>query len=278
MKKALALALAALPLTTLAESPQHSDAPQHIDVSKLPSQSKIIDDVVVPVPSEIFGVLDKMARQDWASVQRPIKGVVQPIGEQPQIALLLGSVIAEGFVAVEAKDSKQVKQIGKSVLNLATALGVGSEVKARAQAITDAADKENDAGWNAVRMELDGALDDVKKAMGKLNSEALSQLVSLGGWIRGTEALTAVLDRSSYTKDGAGLLHQPVLLDYFDRRLSQLKPKYKANPVVIKVQKGLLDIRPLIGLAEGVDISSKSVQEINRITSGLIKSINSKAP
>jgi hypothetical protein len=275
MKKALALALAALPLTTIAESPQHSDAPAHIDVSKLPSQSKIIDDVVVPVPSEIFGVLDKMGRPDWAAVQRPVKSVVQPIGEQPQIALLLGSVIAEGFIAVEAKDSNQVKQIGKSVLNLATALAVGSEVKARAQAITDAADKGD---WNGVRQELDGALDDVKKAMGKLNSEALSQLVSLGGWIRGTEALTAVLDHSPYTKDGAELLHQPVLLDYFDRRLSMLKPKYKLNPVVIKVQKGLLDIRPLIGLAEGVDISPKSVQEINGITAGLIKSINSKAP
>ena len=55
MKKALVLALVALPLSVLAEPPAH------IDVSKLPSQSKMIDDVVVPVPSEIFGVLDKPA-------------------------------------------------------------------------------------------------------------------------------------------------------------------------------------------------------------------------
>jgi hypothetical protein len=117
----------------------------------------------------------------------------------------------------------------------------------------------------------------VKKAMAKLNSEALSQLVSLGGWIRGTEALTAVVGKG-YTKDGAELLHQPVLLDYFERRLAALKPKYKANPVVTRVQKGVLDIRPLIGLADGVDVSEKSVGEINGITSDLIKTINSKAP
>jgi hypothetical protein len=187
---------------------------------------------------------------------------------------MLGSVIAEGFIAVEAEDGNQVKQIGKSVLSLATPLGVGAEVKKRAQAITDAADKKD---WNGVRKELDGALDDVKKAMGKLNSEALSQLVSLGGWIRGTEALTAVVGKG-YTKDGAELLHQPVLLDYFERRLSNLKPKYKANPVVTRVQKGVLEIRPLIGLADGVDVSEKSVGEINGITSDLIKTINSKAP
>jgi hypothetical protein len=101
--------------------------------------------------------------------------------------------------------------------------------------------------------------------------------VSLGGWIRGTEALTAVVTHS-YTKDGAELLHQPVLLDYFERRLAALKPKYKLNPIIIRVQKGVLEIRPLIGLADGVDISEKSVQEINGITSDLIKSINTKAP
>ena len=68
------------------------------------------------------------------------------------------------------------------------------------------------------------------------------------------------------------------MLDYFDRRLAALKPKYKANPVVARVQKGVLEIRPLIGLAEGVDISEKSVREINTITADLVKAINSKAP
>jgi hypothetical protein len=269
MKKALALALVALPVSLLA-----ADPPAHIDVSKLPSQAKMIDEVVVPVPSEIFGVLDKLGKPNWTAVQRPVSGVVQPLGDSPQIALMLGAVIAEGFIAVEAEDAAQVKQVGKSVLNLATPLGVGAEVKKRAQAITDSADKKD---WADVRKELDGALDDVKKAMAKLNSEALSQLVSLGGWIRGTEALTAVVGKS-YTKDGAELLHQPVLLDYFEKRLAGLKPKYKINPLINRVQKGVLEIRPLIGLTDDVEISEKSVGEINKITSDLIKSINSKAP
>jgi phosphoglycolate phosphatase-like HAD superfamily hydrolase len=275
MKKALALALVALPVSLFAEPPGAAPA-AHIDVSKLPQQAKLIDDVVVPIPSEIFGVLDKLGpgKPNWMAVQHPITGVVQPTGEQPQIAFMLGAVIAEGFIAVEAHDSAQVKQIGKSVMNLSKALSVDAAVKKRAAAITDAADKSD---WNEVRKELDGAMDDVKKAMVKMDSVALSQLVSLGGWIRGTEALTAVVT-NAYTKDGAELLHQPVLLDYFDRRLAALKPKYKANPIVKEVQKGLVEIRPLIGLAEDVDISEKSVQEINRITKDLVNSINSKAP
>lgn len=272
MKKVIFLALAALSHAAVAEPPAHSSAPQHIDVGNLPA--RMIEDVVVPVPSEIFGVLDKLGRPPWAAVQHPMIGVAQPLGEQPQIALQFGAVIAEGFIAVEAEDANEVKQIGKSVLNLAKALGVEKEVKARALAITDSADKKN---WNGVRRELDGALDDVKKAMSKLNSDALSQLVSLGGWLRGTEALTAVVGKQ-YTKDGAELLHQPVLLDYFDKRLSVLKPKYKSNPVVIKAIKGLLDIRPLIGGAGDAEIPLEAVNAVNKITSELLNAINLKAP
>ena len=193
MKKVFSLALAALSLSALAEPPAH------IDVSQLPAHAKMIDDVVVPVPSEIFAVLDKLGKPSWKDVEHPMTGVAQPLGEQPQIALQLGAVIAEGFIAVEAEDATEVKQIGKSVLNLGKALGVEREVKARALAITTAADAKN---WNDVRNELDRAMGDVKKAMAKLDSESLSQLVSLGGWLRGTEALTAVVGKT-YSKDGA---------------------------------------------------------------------------
>jgi hypothetical protein len=41
--------------TTLGDEPR-----QHIDVSKLPEQARLVDDVIVPVPSEVFGVLDKL--------------------------------------------------------------------------------------------------------------------------------------------------------------------------------------------------------------------------
>jgi len=268
MKKVFSLALAALSLSAFAEPPAH------IDVSLLPAHAKMIDDVVVPVPSEIFGVLDKLGNPNWSAVQHPSSGVAAPLGEQPQIALQLGAVIAEGFIAVEAEDEAGVKQIGKSVLNLSKALGVEREVKARALAITSAAGRKD---WSGVRNELDGALGDVKKAMAKLDSESLSQLVSLGGWLRGTEALTAVVGKT-YTKDGAELLHQPVLLDYFEKRLAALKPRYKANPVIIKVNKGVLDIRPLVGLGTDSDISEKSVKEINAIAADLLNAINSKAP
>ena len=267
MKPAIFLALAALSSTAFAEPPQT------IDVGKLTAQSKLIDKVVVPVPSEIFAVLDKLGKPNWTAVLRKMPRVAEAPSEQPKIALVLGTVIAEGFIAVEAEDVNEVKQIGKSVLNLAKALGVKEKVQVRAKAITDAAEAKD---WNAVRRQLDKVLDDVGERMTEINSEELSQLVSLGGWLRGTEALTMVVEKQ-YTKDGAELLHQPLLLDYFEKRLAHMKPKMKLNPLVIKVQKGVLEIRPLMGLPDGGDISEKSVKEIGAIAAGLVNAINAKS-
>ena len=266
MKKALALVL------TVTSSLAFAEPAAKIDVSKLPQQSKMIDDVVVPVPSEIFGVLDKLGRPVWGAVLREEQSKAKPTGDSAQISLLLGVVIAEGFIAVEAEDTKAVQDIGKAVLTLAKAIGVEKAVRERANAIIATAGKKD---WTGVRRELDGALAKVKEAMLELKSEQLSQLVSLGGWLRGTEALTAVVSKS-YSADGAELLHQPVLLDYFERRLAGMDKKIKTNAVVTKVQKGILEIRPLVGVGSGTEISEKTVKEIGAIAEQLIKEINSK--
>ena len=245
-------------------------APAHIDLGKLPPQAKLVEEVIVPVPSEIFGVLDKLGSPNWHEVLRSKK--VSAPGERAHTALLLGGVIAEGFIAVEAQEGEEVKKIGIDVLNLSAAIGVRKSVIARTNSIREAADKKD---WQKVRTELDGALQDVKQAMIELHDEQLAQLVSLGGWLRGTEALTTVVLRS-YSKDAAELLHQPTLLDYFDQQLKTLDPRLKRNAVVAKICRRLPEIKPLLGDKEGDPIPEKSVSEVHNITQDLVKAIASR--
>jgi hypothetical protein len=261
-----------LPALLLAAMPLHAAPPPKIDVSKLPHQSRVIGDVIVPVPSEIFGILDKLGRPHWADVLRPMKSVAKPVGDQSQVALLLGTVIAEGFIAVEAEDAAQVEKIGNSVLSLSDALGVRKAVTKRANAIIDASNKKD---WKQVRRELDRALTEVRHAMDALGNDQLSQLVSLGGWLRGTEALCEVVS-ADYKRDGADLLHQPVLIDLFSQQLDGLKARYKKGALIGKIENGLKEIRPLIGLSDGAEISAKSVREVGAIASGLVKAVQNR--
>lgn len=243
--------------------------PAKIDVSKLPA--KIMEDVVVPVPSEVFAALDKMGESNWHGVLRSVSEKTPTPSERPEIALLMGSTIAEGFIAVQAQDSGEVKEIGREILKLAKALAIQEQVVKRTNAIIESADKK---AWDRVRVEFDGALTDVRSAMTALKDDELSQLVSLGGWLRGTEAVTQVVS-GNYSAERAELLHQPVLLDYFSERISSMGSRIQGNATVAKIGKRLPELKPLISVTGGV-IEETSVKKINVITADMVKTVTSK--
>lgn len=239
---------------------------------ELPPQSKPIDEVLVPVPREVFASLDKFANSNWVRVQRRGLAKWKPHGDQAQIALLLGAVIAEGFIAVEAKDKDQVKNIGSAVLKLASAIGVKESVLRRSSAIVEDAERSD---WNAVRAEWDGVFADVEVAMREVESEQLSQLVSLGGWLRGTEALTALI-LQNYSTDKAELLRQPASLEYFDGHITKIDRELRSNVLVTKMQQGIRRIRPLVRSDGKLRISEKTVGEIGAITEKLVEELDVK--
>src|SRR5437899_11012725 len=82
-------------------------APQRIDVKQM---SKHVENVVVPLPNEIFGALNKLGSVNWREFVRTEKS--SNFTERPRIALLLGTVIAGGSVAVTRGVAPPEKAIG----------------------------------------------------------------------------------------------------------------------------------------------------------------------
>ena len=232
-----------------------AQAPQRIDVKQM---SKKVENVVVPLPNEIFGALNKLGSVNWREYVRTEK--TSNFTERPRIALLLGTVIADGFIAVQAEDAPAVKDIGQRVLYLSKYIGVGNSIIPHAKAITEAADKRK---WESVRQELDRTQSSVQAAMNEVHDEKLSQLVSLGGWLRGTQVLTSVVTKH-FSPDGAELLHQPDLLIHFQTQLQGM-PEFNV-PIIKDIQSALGEVRPLV---DPPKISAESVRKINDITTRL---------
>ena len=253
-------------LAALSLSARAAEVPKHVDVKQL---SKKVEDVVVPLPNEVFGALNKLGGVNWREYVRNDKGA--NFTERPRIALLLGAVIADGFIAVQAEDAPTVKDIGQRVLGLSKAIGVSSSITAHAKAITDSADKRD---WASVRQELDKTQNSVQQAMNEVHDEKLSQLVSLGGWLRGTEVLTAVVTKR-YSEEGSELLHQPDLLNYFETRL-QAMPEFNLK-LLQDIHTALVEVRPLIDVGNA-HIPPASVKKINDITTRLGDAITRKTP
>lgn len=231
----------------------------------MPPQAKPVEGILVPVPSEVFRSLDEFHDANWRAVQRPEIVRWKSRGDQVQIALLLGAVVAEGFIAMEAEDSTEVKSVGTKALALARGLGVAKSVLRRSRSITDHTDKGE---WDAARKEWDGVLADLEQGMIALKSEPLAQLVSISGWLRGTEGLCVLL-LQDFSVERAQILRQPAMLDYLEKQLVALPGRKRNHPMVIKMLEGLRKIRSLIEEGNG-SISEQTVREIGKTCTELV--------
>jgi hypothetical protein len=233
---------------------------------QLPSQAKQVEGVLVPVPKEIFHTLDEFRVANWHAVQHPEIVHWRSHGDQVQIALLLGVEIAEGFVAVEAEDGAEVKSIGNTVLKLARGLGVEKSALRRSRSIVEYSDKSE---WTAARKEWDGVFSDLETGMIEIKSKELAQLVSVGGWLRGTEALCALV-LQNYSAEHAELIRQQVMLDYLEKQLLGMKSEIRSRPVVTKMLTGIRRIRALIS-NDKESPTEKTVREIDEICKELVR-------
>ena len=73
------------------------------------------DSVTIPTPGELFAALAKTTKPDWAGRYRG--AIAMNYKTRAQIALNLGGLIADGFIAIEAQDAQQVKNHVVFLLN-----------------------------------------------------------------------------------------------------------------------------------------------------------------
>ena len=257
--------LAGLAIPVFAEAPSEQSG-------QLPSQAKPMEGVLVPVPKEIFHSLDEFRTANWRAVQRLEVVHWKSHGDQVQIALLLGVAVAEGFIAMEAEDPTEVKNVGNTVLRLARGLGVEKSALRRSRSIMEYADKNE---WAAARKEWDGVFSDLENGMIEVKSKELAQLVSLGGWLRGTEALCALV-LQDYSPERTQIIRQPVLLDYLEKQLLAMDSEIKSRPIVAKMVEGIRRIRELIQNENGPP-TEKTIREIDGICEELVR-LSSRRP
>jgi hypothetical protein len=249
---------AVLAVSSLAQTPPEQD-------NRLPAQATQVHGVAVPVPKEIFRSLDQFRDANWSAVKHPEIARWRSRGDQAQIATLLGVVVAEGFIAMEAKDSTEVQNLGNNVLSLARGLGIRDRALRRSRSIIEFAEKDE---WSEARKEWDGVLSDIESGMIELKSSDLAKLVSVGGWLRGTEALSA-LALQNYSPERSNLIHQPQLIDYLEKQLRSMSSDIQGRPIVTKLLDGLHAIRSLAESENG-PLSEETVRKIHGVCAELV--------
>src|SRR5213082_189795 len=229
-----------------------------------------LDSISIPSPGELFAALEKPGKPNWVGQMRgPVSTNYK---NRAQIALNLGGLIADGFIAVEAKDSQQVKNIGTDIIKLAKALGVSENVLSRGNSINEFA--ENDE-WDALQEELEATQNEVKSSMQSHRDQDLIILVSVGGWIRGTQVVSAAV-MQNYDERAAKVLRQPALVNFIQSQLKEISPDVRDEPLIKEVSGQLPGIEKLVTFPVGKAPTADEVRKVNEAVGKVMSQIQSK--
>lgn len=245
----------------------HAAEPKALTADQLGKAVKS-DTLTIPTPGELFAALTKPGKPNWAAQYRgPIPTTYS---NRAQIALNLGGLIADGFIAVEAQDSQQVKNVGTDILKLAKALGVSENVLGRGKSMNDFAENGE---WDALQEELEATQNEVKTSMQSNNDQDYVILVSLGGWIRGTQVVSGAVLKD-YNEASAKVLRQPALVNYIQAKVKEISPELQKDPLVKTVSEQLSEIQKLVAFT-GTP-TAEEVRKLNEAVSKVMTDIQSK--
>ena len=228
------------------------------------------DSISIPTPGELFAALEKPGKPNWSGQYRgPIPTTYR---NRAQIALNLGGLIADGFIAVEAQDSQQVKNIGGDIIKLAKALGVSENVLSRGNSINEFAENNE---WDALQEELEATQNEVKLSMQSHRDQDLIILVSVGGWIRGTQVVSAAV-LQNYDERSAKVLRQPALVNFIHSKLNDMSSDMHDEPLVKDVSDQLGSIEKLVAFPPGKAPSPDDVRKVNQAVGKIMDEIQNK--
>jgi hypothetical protein len=224
-----------------------------------------VEVITIPTPGEFFTAMDKVGRPPWA--QMLVVDAPPDAEDRAQIALLLGELVADGYIAVEAQDGQAVKNVGKEILDLAKSLNVGERVLGRASSIADFAENND---WNALREELEATQNEVKLTLRDQKDDDLVSLITVGAWIRGTQLVSSHI-AAHYAPEAARLLRQPAIMEFLMDRIAALPERIRDTPLVTEISSGLKQARAAV---EADTPSPENVQTLANIMTALTKRIS----
>ena len=228
------------------------------------------DTLSIPTPGELLAALNKLGKMDWSAKFRAPVSTSDP--SRTKMALNLGGLIADGYIAVEAEDAQQVKNLGKDILALGKSLGVSKEILDRGKSLTEFADSKQ---WDVLKEELEATQNEVKDAMEHNKDADLVTLVTLGGWLRGTEVLSSWIGEH-YTEAGAKLLRQPGIVSFLGSKIEAMPDKTKSENSVKKAQAKLKEIEAAVSFPTSSAPTQDAVKNLNKLISELMKDLARK--
>ncbi len=181
------------------------------------------------------------------------------------LALEMGYLMADGFIAVRSGHMNDVKPIALDLTRYGKAMGVGERMNMHSASLLENAEKGQ---LEAFKANLAATQGDVNAELSALRDPDLAHLIALGGWIRALDASAAAIE-SRFDAAQAAIIFYADAPTYFDEVLGYLNPQTGSKLKVARMRALLRELATQMTLAPGEAPTLEKVQALHAITQRL---------
>lgn len=227
-----------------------------------------VNEFTTPSIRKIFDDLRKLRPLPYDELKRPLPE--QPPQDRTKLALVMGTLLADGFFAVEAEQFFDLEPIGRSLLSHGKVLGSGTRISSHMKSMLE---KGAVGQWSELKEELVQTQKDVEKEMVLIRDVDAANLISLGGWLRAFE-IGCAASLNPYDPAKAAALSKPLVVEYFVLNLETLEPRIQKNSIVSRIRADLLEIQKAVDIPEGEILAEEEVRELHAKIEALVDQIS----
>lgn len=211
-----------------------------------------------PSISKIFAQLDDLPAIPEAYVlrKRPEK---LPI-DAGKLALEMGYLLADGFIAVRSGHMNDIKPIALDLTRYGKAIGVGDKMNVHSAALLEHAEKGQLEEFKRI---LSSTQSDVNDELTALRDPDLAHLLALGGWIRALDAAAAAIEARFDARQAAAIFYREAP-EYFNEILAGLNPRTSKKLQVEQMRVLLEELTELMTPAPGEVPTMERVRAIHQ--------------
>lgn len=167
-------------------------------------------------PSELYTRLSAVTRPQWRKLYRPT--VTRCLDGRQQAAMGLGAVTADLFLAAQARDTQQIRNLIQDEETIEKTLGLIMPMAERRTEMLSAAESSD---WPALVKAIDRLTAAHRRHFRDHKDESLAELAYIGEWMRTLQICHAVTIQKELT-DYRLAIGSPALILEMNRRLTKL--------------------------------------------------------
>jgi len=167
-------------------------------------------------PSELYAKLSEATRPQWRQLYRPT--VTRCLDGRQQAALALGAVVADLFLAAQARDPQQIRNLLQDEETIEKTLGL---VEALASYRTEVLTAAEQSDWGRLSTGIEKLSGGERRYLRNQKDAPLAELAYIGQWLRTFQTCHAVVIARGL-EDQQLAIGSPLLIAEMNRRLLTL--------------------------------------------------------